>query len=78
MLFLSEFIDKIRAATSREFNLMIDLMTLKASPGHPSIKFFIMKVLYFQLFAPCDYMEDEDQPKRYKNDHNSDMLDAFQ
>ncbi|XP_026323124.1 pro-corazonin-like [Hyposmocoma kahamanoa] len=30
------------------------------------------------LFAPCDYMEDEDQPKRYKNDRNSDMMDAFQ
>lgn len=37
-----------------------------------------MKVISSQLFAPCDYMEDDDQPKRYRNDHNSDMLDAFQ
>ncbi|KAI5639400.1 pro-corazonin domain-containing protein [Phthorimaea operculella] len=37
------------------------------------------KALSEKFFVPCDFADDEDnQPKRFKTDHNTDLFDAFQ
>ncbi|XP_075986668.1 corazonin [Anticarsia gemmatalis] len=37
------------------------------------------KPLNERLFVPCDYIEDDDSPKRYKNERSQDPLfEAFQ